>query len=227
MELMVVISVALLMVAMTMPVARSMTNGNRAMGCITKMQALGRSLRSYDLDYGSVPPYYPDLSSGTMVGTGLLALVDGGYINGEMNLHCPADRHHPTGDPLYPYSYCAQDSTAAYDSSTSYGAWNQLKYMTSRGLVRGSGDPDERRQLAPLASATTGRPAFSREWHPDDSTIVLWCDFHYDTIEEAGQGQYQVLFWDGSAQRVPASLMCDGLTVAEAWRVTPDDDPTP
>ncbi len=70
-------------------------------------------------------------------------------------------------------------------------------------------------------------PAASRQWRPDDTTVVLWCDYHFDTVTEAREGQYNVLFWDGSVRRMPGALLRDGDPVTEAWRTKPADDPSP
>lgn len=226
-ELVVVIGIALLVFAITMPVAKSMISGNRAMTCATRLQGIGKAMKIYAMDHGSVPPLYPDLGAGVLVGPGLLALFDEGYINGETQLHCPADWTHERNDPLYAESYCRQDVDASTDGSTAYGAWNQYTYLSCRGVVEGSWATDEKRQLTPLSNTGSGFPSISRQWTPDDTTVVTWCSFHYTQIQEAGLGQYQVLFWDGSVQRLPAALLRDGIDVTEAWRVSPDDDPTP
>lgn len=229
-ELMVVMGIAAALVAITVPVARELSNTNKGMRCTTRLQRVGQALKMYVLDEGSVPPYYPDPNgTGDYWGPGLTALFDTGYLAGESSLHCPADSKHPADDPLHTHSYMNLDEDAACDGSTLYGIDNQAKYLTSRGLRRDSADPDVRRQLAPLpASPSTSLvPEFSREWHPDDNTVVSWCNYHTLTITKGGEGQYQVLFWDGSVHRMDASLLQDGVEVAEAWRVKPSDDPVP
>jgi len=229
-ELMVVMGIAAALVAITVPVARNLANTNKGLRCATRMQRINQALKMYVLDEGCVPPYYPDpAGTGAYFGPGLQALFESGYLSGESSLHCPADSKHPEGDPLFSFSYMNLDDDAMCDGSTEYGVENQSKYLTSRGLRRDSADPDVRRQLAPLppSPSTSLIPEFSREWHPDDTTVVTWCNYHALTITKGGEGQYQVLFWDGSVHRMDATLLQDGVDVAEAWRIKPSDDPVP
>jgi hypothetical protein len=171
-----------------------------------------------------------------MVGQGLWVLFAFGYLGGETALHCPADSQHGRGSDLYAYSYMTRDDNAAVDGVTAYGLYNQHKYLSSRGLrkppqtgVDPAPDVDKLRQLAPLPAlpSVSVAPEFSREWHPDDTTVVTWCDFHAVSIKKGGKPIYQVLFWDGSVRRMPASLLQDGAPVPAAWRVAPADDDTP
>ncbi len=228
-ELMVVIGIAALVSAITLPVAFSLANGNKAMSCTTRMQQIGMALKQYALDNGAPPPYYPDTANSAMVGVGLLALVDGGYMKSTDSLHCPADSRHPKNDPLYSHSYDTADTQAAYDTANPYGDWNQYKFLSCRGVRRSSGDPQEKQQLSalPEAPSTSTVPAFRRDWHPDDRTLVLWCDFHYLSVTKGGKGVYQALFWDGSVLRMTGELFRSGTAVkTDAWRIEPADDPT-
>jgi len=238
-ELMVVIGIMAALTAITVPVATSLSRGNKMITCASRMQRIGQAMKIYTLDEGSAPPYYPELDAGgaytgNMVGTGLMGLIDAGYLSGIQTLHCPADYAHGRNNPLYAYSYYSQDTDASYEPSNLYGDRNQLKYLSCRGIARNAGDPDFTRQVCELEQAATDyhpidrlTPIFSREWHPNDSTVLLWCNFHHHQVKRAGEGQYQVLFWDGSARRMPGSLFRNGTAVPEAWRVDPSDDPTP
>jgi prepilin-type N-terminal cleavage/methylation domain-containing protein len=226
-ELLVVIAIAALITAITLPVAFTMTNGNKAMMCASHLQQIGNAIRQYVLDNGTAPPRYPDLSAGVLAGAGLDALYEGGYIHDRSVFHCPADRAHPLGDAAYTESYTGRDSKAAYASSGNvYGDWNQYKYLSCRGVLQTSADPQRFNQLTPLGPGNV--PVFSREWYPSDKTIVTWCDYHVDKIQKGGQGIYEVLYWDGSVRRMQAIFMRAGTaTRTDAWRVEPSDDPTP
>ena len=242
-ELIVVMAIAAAVVAIVVPVARTLANGNRAMGCSSKMQRISQALKLYVLDEGAAPPFYPanpSAAGGNMIGRGLYSLVDAGYLGGYESLHCPSDREHVLGDdpapdpddpfPPAPYatSYFSEDSDVACQSGSVYELYNTYKYLCCRGVT--SADPDYKRQLWPYVETFTGSgvyvPRALRAWHPDDTTVVMWCNYHYLTIREARQGQYNALFWDGSARRMPGSLLRDGTPV-DAWRVKPSDDPTP
>jgi prepilin-type N-terminal cleavage/methylation domain-containing protein len=226
-ELLVVIAIAALITAITLPVAFTMTNGNKAMTCASRLQQIGNAIRQYTLDNGTAPPRYVDLTAGALAGPGFDALYDGGYIRDTSTFHCPADRTHPLGDVAYTASYSGLDSKAAYASSgNAYGNWNRYKYLSCRGVLESSTDTQKANQLTPLVA--TNLPSFSRDWYPSDKTIVTWCDYHVDKIQKGGQGIYEVLYWDGSVRRIPAIFMRAGTaTRTDAWRVEPGDDPTP
>lgn len=245
-ELVVVMAIAAALVAITIPVARSLSTGNKAMGCTTKLQRLSQAIKMYALDEGSVPPFYPSpetFYSGDMLlpdeedaggwadeklnRSGLLKLIDTGYLSSDDTLHCPADWQHKRDHVLYAYSYMTQDEEAVATSGP-YGEYNRHKYLSSRGIARDAADADVRRQLTalPAGVADLVRPEISRAWRPDDSTVVMWCDHHYETIRRGGEGQYNVLFWDGSARRMDGALFRDPDRV-DAWRTRPEDDPTP
>jgi hypothetical protein len=61
-------------------------------------------------------------------------------------------------------------------------------------------------------------------WRPDDDTVITWCPFHVDEIEIGDTGAYQVLFWDGSVQRVKETVMRDpAIGPDAAWKVGHED----
>jgi len=240
-EMVVVMGIAAALVAMTVPVARNLSNSNKGLRCASQLQRVSQALRMYVLDEGAVPPYYPvdpsvavnpadPLDADRMAGQGLWVLFVYGYLGGESALHCPADHQHGRDNRLYAYSYMTRDETAAIDGVTAYGAYNYHKYLSSRGVRSDSlADADVRRQLCalPASPSTSTVPEFTREWHPDDSAVVTWCDHHAVSLKKGGDRVYQVLFWDGSVRRMRASLLRDGDPIAAAWRVAPGDDDTP
>ena len=242
-EIIVVMSIAAAVVAITIPAAQSLSQGNRATTCVTQMQRIGQALKLYALDEGSVPAFYPgmhDPASGLdellpevddedgwveekIRRSGLLRLVDTGYLGNEATLNCPADFEHRLGHPLYAYSYMVRDEEAESVSGP-YVDYNQHKYLSCRGISRDAADPDVRRQLSPLPPTATGElvPEISRGWHPDDTTLVTWCEHHHHAIRQNREGQYMALFWDGSARRIPGYVFRGGGPV-DAWRVRPSD----
>jgi len=199
------------------------------------------NLTNYPANVNTADDYMVD-------GRGLLALVDLGYLRDTNMLHCPchrkpqdpADPRHPEqpSDPTYIQSYTGRDNNPAHPARTSnddaYGQLNQYKYLSIRGVFDPA-DPDYRRQLSRCVNYGGGvvGPVADPGWHPDDSTVVFWCNWHEDSVTEGGFGQYFVLFWDGSVHRMPNYLFHDvpgqpasGIPPA-AWRVSPADDPTP
>ena len=66
-------------------------------------------------------------------------------------------------------------------------------------------------------------PYVDMDWHPLDSTVVMWCGHHLESVTTNGEAQYQVLFWDGSVKRMAQSVMEDATVGNEAWKVTHDD----
>jgi prepilin-type N-terminal cleavage/methylation domain-containing protein len=239
-ELIVVIGIGALITAVSFPVAKTMTSGNKLTTCAARLQHIGQAMKMYYLDEGAPPPFYPESDgsgnfSNTMHGPGLLALLDEGYLRSESALQCPADTEHkshtryetPSVEDLnfVARSYFSLDS-AAQTNDLGYKELNRYKYLSSRGLESTSTDPERKRQLAPLGSS--GYPVLARgATQPDDRTVITWCNYHYDKISEGKEGQYQALFWDGSVHKMPGSLFRTNDDVSAAWVVTPEDDPTP
>jgi prepilin-type N-terminal cleavage/methylation domain-containing protein len=222
-EIMVAIGIGAVVTGITVPLTGTLVSGNRAMSCASRMQRISSALRAYTMDYTNQPPYYPDLNSNTMVGPGLKALSDEGYLKSDLNLHCPSDRQNPVGSTNYAMSYCIEDPNADAGSGA-YGDFNKRKYLSCRGMATVA-DPNYKRQLCPFDS-TSQLPVFSRSWSPDDTTVVTWCERHYSNLKEGTKGQYQVLFWDGSVRRMDGDLF-RGSGPDGAWKVSPDLDDTP
>lgn len=246
-ELLVVMGIAALLLAISIPVAKTITEGNHMARCNAQLQQIGRALKMYHLDYQGVPACYPvDPSSTTgdpateLAGSrgraeeipGLVWLWYAGYMGNKKTLHCPRDIHHQDGSQLEFYeSYTSRDPDAQTQSGANYELFNNYKYLSTRGVI----DPDDEdyyRQLDP-AYFNPGlgmvAPAFDTTWHPDDTTVVTWCDWHADSVIREGYGQYLVLFWDGSVRALPEWLFNpdvdppdEDLDVPDAaWRVRP------
>ncbi len=222
-ELLVVMGIAAMLVAITVPTASTMVKGNKALSCASNLQHLGQAVKLYMLDEGGPPPRYPE--SGALVGAGFRALLDTGYLRSDHVLHCPSDQPHGIGNPLFAESYSAEDSAANADGPGDYATFNNYKYLSCRG-VSDPTDVDYRRQLQPL-DEVSGLPIFSRGWHPDDTTLICWCNWHERSITKSGVGVYLALYWDGSARRMRNVLFQSGATTPAAWRVHPDEEPTP
>ena len=230
-ELLVVIGIAVLLMAMAVPVGRSLSEGNRIMTCKAQLRQIGQALKMYHADEGGMPPFYINADENPDTATpytshpnakGLLALYDTRYLSKEMTLHCPRDEYTATGDADFFKSYMIKDDDAAAATEL-----NKFPYLPHRG-VWDSTDPDYRRQLmrgptvdpAPNVSV----PVVDRNWHPADDTVVTWCPFHRGSVSVGGMGQYQVLFWDGSVMRVGEDVMTDGtIGPDEAWKVSRAD----
>lgn len=227
MELLVVMGIAVVLMAITLPAVKSINESNRMTRCTTKLQQIGQALKIYQLDYAGVPPrllgFGDDPSNPTTepVGPGLVALWRTDYMRDIKTLHCPGDLLHQDAsqDEFY-WSYTGRDERAKTDAAEPYGPFNQYKYLSFRGIMDNT-DPDYKRQLNGLEPG----------WHPDDTTVVIWCDWHADSVIRQGYGQYLVLFWDGSVRMMPEWLFNPDVDPPEnvdpsdvpsaAWRVKP------
>ncbi len=164
---------------------------------------------------------------------GLVWLWYSGYLNNKKTLHCPRDVYNQDGAQLEFYeSYTGRDPDAQTQSGANYELFNNYKYLSTRGIIDNT-DPDYYRQLD-RAYFDSGLgivvPAFDTTWHPDDTTVVTWCDWHADSVVRQDYGQYLVLFWDGSVRSLPEWLFNGAVTPpagctppAAAWRVRPSD----
>lgn len=222
-ELVVVIGIMALLIAIIIPATQSLRRGNQVSTCAFQLQQISNAMKAYHFDYGSVPPGYPGYpglfnAAAPVDGPGLMALWEGGYLTSRRALHCPSDKEH-TGpnDAAYYLSYMDEDPDAATDL---FGS-NNYKYLSTRGV--GITHSAFERQLEDPLFYDPATPA-GATWYPDDRTVVTWCTFHTKYYFRDGEGQYQVLFWDGSTETLPVSLF-DGThpdAPAAAWQVTPD-----
>ncbi len=220
-ELMVVIGIMAVLMAIIISATQSLRRGNRVSTCAFKLQQISNAMKAYHFDYGSVPPGYPgypglfNAAVPAPDGPGLMALWDGGYLTSRRALHCPSDEEHTDPNALdYYLSYMDYDAKAAAASD-----FNKYKYVSTRGVD--SAHPYFKRQLENPAFYSGGSDA---TWYPDDETVVAWCNLHTNEYFRDGEGQYLVLFWDGSTKTLPVSLF-DGthpLAPDAAWQVTPN-----
>lgn len=126
-ELMVVIAIMVILMALTVPVAKSMLVSNQIMSCSANLSKIAQAMKLYYMDYQGVPPVWiaengdnpgnpfdemaSPLTQPVDPGTGqpanpLLTLYRQGYLRDRSALHCPADREHrDSSSPTYYYSY--------------------------------------------------------------------------------------------------------------------------
>jgi competence protein ComGC len=241
-ELLVVIGIAILLFAITIPIGKNLRESNSAMGCEAQLQHIGTALRTYFMDEGGVPPIAVAVDSSGVPEAdaeidfdywpGLLVLHEMGYMGTAESFHCPRDVYAEAGSDEYFLSYVDKDENAKVDYGGSDINVNQYKYMPHRWApdesVVGS---DFHRQLD---TAPSDIFAFDGDdvrvagpcggSMPPDSTIVTWCDAHFDSYTKDGHGQYMVLFWDGTVQPMDGALFRDaGVEPEAAWQVAPDD----
>lgn len=229
-ELLVVIGIAVILMALIVPTGRALRSGNRAMTCKSQLQQIGVALKAYCLDEGGAPPFYidqtgdpTDPAASPPTGPGLMALYDTGYLSRRASLHCPVDYYTPADSDEYFQSYQRYDANAAASV-----ALNRYSYLTTRGIEDDT-SAWYRRQLQPAVdidgnSGTPAMPVNMPNWRPDDDTVITWCPFHVNEVEVGGEGAYQVLFWDGSVQRVRESVMTDSTVGPDAaWKVGHED----
>jgi len=254
-ELMVVVGIMAMLMAIVIPATQSLRKGNRVSTCAFKLQQIGNAMKAYHFDYGSVPPRYPGYvppedpgypgafnptydpdgdGEVNVGGPGLMALWDGGHLTSRRALHCPSDidPDHPEysdpnyADPADNYGHYGSYMRPDPDAATVLYDFNNYKYLSTRGIpFTDPVDPYYKRQLE---DPDFYGPGTGSTWYPDDTTVVAWCNYHAEEYFRSGEGQYQVLFWDGSVKTLPASLFDGSRDPADptyrdaAWKVTPD-----
>jgi len=222
-ELMVAIGIAMVLMAMAVPIGKSLREGNRMMACGSNLKAIHQAMKLYSLDERGVPP--SELAAGddpsdlTMepVGPGLWALYMTGYVGQQTTLHCAHAAAMQKTNPEYYRSYDGRDKKAGYDASGNLSALNQYRYLPYRG-EDDTTSADYYRQLARGTGTTT---LHDPTWQPDDNALVCWCDQHAESFTRSGEGQYQVLYWGGQVKVKPRTLFREAGR--DAWRVWPDD----
>lgn len=234
-ELVVVIGIAVILAAITLPIGKSLRDGNRMMSCASGLHAIHQALKMYWLDERAVPPpfdpnYNPapqDLPTDPCIG--LYRLYLAGYLSKAVTLHCPAHvrdlqtmKNITSKDMEYCHSYDGLDPGAKVASGNPVGIRAKYTYMPYRGA--GPSDPDYHRQLAPPDPTDPGQAAYSPTWKIDDSAVVCWCPHHASSVKRGGERAYHVLFWGGEVLVKGESVMHDaGVAPTETWRVRPED----
>ena len=125
-EMLVVIAILVILMALTVPVGKSMIVSNQISSCAANLNKIQQAMKLYYLDYQGVPPVWiaenadattpydemadplvqpVDPSTGEPTNP-LMALYGTGYLKDKTTLHCPADREHRAGsNDTYYYSY--------------------------------------------------------------------------------------------------------------------------
>ena len=136
-ELLVVIAILVILMALTVPVGKSMIVSNQISSCAGNLNRIQQAMKLYALDYQGVPPVWiaengadtstpydemvdplvepVDPSTGQVTNP-LMALHRTGYLRDKTALHCPADRVHrsPTARNYYDsYVWRQPDNTPA------------------------------------------------------------------------------------------------------------------
>ncbi len=241
-ELLVVIGIAVLLMAITVPIGKNLRESNHAMGCSAQLQSIGTALRAYFMDEGGFPPIgvrvdgsgepETDAEVDFSRWSSLLTLHEQGYLGSLETFHCPRDTYNVPGSEDYYRSYIGKDEAAKVDYGGTDISVNKYKYMPHRWAADDSvvGN-DFYRQLD-----TAPSDVFELGGHdvrvagacggamPPDSALVTWCDAHFDSYTRNEHGQYMVLFWDGSVKSMDGALFRDATIEPEAaWQVAPDD----
>ncbi len=231
-ELLVVISIASLLAAITLGGYRSIGEGQTRLSCQTNLTQIYAALRLYGNDNDGLFPAYAPTNSAGNKGIGLWALyvlpsstdadktsdvgdtLTGGapkpiasYLRNHKQLHCPSDtdnedRFLSGTGDQFNMSYL---SYQAQDGS-------EWTYKPSRTTVQT--DPLFKRQLIRYQGAST-TPLIRT---PDDTTVVTWCKWHRLTREIDN-----VLFFDGSVRPIPKEQPdpSGGPTIFTDWKRLP------
>ena len=239
-ELLVVIGIAVLLMAIVVPVGRGLRESNAAMSCQAQLQHIGAALKAYSMDEQGFPPLgvpvdgtgepTSDAEIDTGRWPGLMALHDTGYIGNIETLHCPRDVYAAKGSADYYHSYTDKDTAVKVEHDGDDINVNQYKYMPHRWVTDTDFD-DYRRQLDTAAGDTVQIDGDDLRIvgpnagvMPPDTTIITWCDAHYDSYTRDDYGQYMVLFWDGTVKALDGGLFRDDAVAPDAaWQVGPND----
>lgn len=239
-ELLVVIGIMVLLLAIIVPIGKRLRESNNTSRCEAQLAHIGQALKAYFLDEGGFPLMGVTASGGAPTDPpvanfdawpGLETLFYSDYLRNHVALHCPRHIEDANGvnitsaSPEFYRSYMLQDEAVKADGI----AARQFKYSPYRYADALSHPDDYRRQLARtidvvnLAGQKYVVSAGSRFLPPDD-TIVTWCNYHAETYRINGQGQYVVLFWDGSVRLLDQDLFTDAsVGPLEGWMVKPGD----
>jgi len=233
-EMMVVIGIMAVLMAIIIPATQSLRRGNRVVTCAFKLQQISNAMKAYHFDYGSVPPRYPGYpgpfdATAPVAGKGLVALWEAGYLTNRRALHCPSDKDHadPNNvDPADHYGYYGSYMRPDPDAATPRD-FDNYKYLSTRGASDEPAWPYYILGLEPYYKQQLEDPLFyeteCQAWYPDDRTVVAWCNYHAKDYFRDGEGQYQVLFWDGSTKTLPAKMFAAGEPGAiPVWQADPD-----
>jgi len=209
-ELIVVMSIAALLMAVTVSATRSMFRGQDTTRCILQLQKIGQSVKEYWFLEGGVPPVY--VVEGTTVVSESLNVLLNGYLSNPKMLSCPLD------DFGNRTSYTNIDENASATTPL-----NKYRYMPHRGsnsVCQLSPGWEIENYEGTWAWVPATKTLAGKKWVPDDNAIITWCDCHLDETD----GKYLVLYWSGEVELLSASLFNGTHPAApdEAWQVMPN-----
>jgi prepilin-type N-terminal cleavage/methylation domain-containing protein len=205
-ELLVVILIVAALLAMVVPVGKSLREGNAALSCQTQMQSIGVALKAYFMDEQGFPPLavavdgsgeaLPDAEIDAEMWPGLLILYDTGYMGHKDSFHCPRAVDVTKDSDEFYRSYCDKDPEAKVDYEGNDMPINRYKYMPHRWVTDELFD-DYRRQLDTDPGDTVEIDGQDYKivgpcggTLPADTTVVTWCDAHYGSYTRGDQGQF-------------------------------------
>ncbi|HEY3397100.1 MAG TPA: type II secretion system protein [Armatimonadota bacterium] len=137
-ELLVVVAIMAILMALAVPVGRSLIENTRISTCANNLHRIEQAIKAYTMDYGGPPPVWlaetatpatpydemlatdaQPVDPGTGLATNpLMVLYREGYLRDRTALHCPRDNGHmdPAADNFY-QSYTGRqlDNTATAD----------------------------------------------------------------------------------------------------------------
>jgi prepilin-type N-terminal cleavage/methylation domain-containing protein len=229
-EVLVVISIAVLLLGISLGGYSAMRASNQRTNCAADMAQVYQAIRMYADDYNGRPPYYdPEEHLNAGKGIGLWALyafpdndnpdevaIDGSkyqgtYLRNVTMLHCPSDGENSVlkdnnGVFNIPYvSYQHPDDLT-----------NGIEYTYNPVRTTNVQDPNWSRQLVHFDGSLTN-PGFVKR-PPTDDTVVLWCKHHRGGLMSGAQDN--VLFWDGTIQVTPKTQDACGAPPCEGWTRT-------
>jgi len=235
-EMLIVIGMVAVLSAISVPAVFRLAESNRNISCQTNMHAIYQALKMYRLDEEGYPPYDPSASTEADKGLGLWALHVYGlrtpfgidlnsptarYIRGVKSLHCPDHRSetrytNPDNSAYFNLDYLSYQFTIPTSGDwAQYADAGQTTYQTYRGVSDENAE-NYRRQLYPPPGDLRKH---LRDWYPADDTVVTWCP-HHRQFTRAGTDQDNVLFLDGSIERLPVEQNCGGKTLT-GWQRKP------
>lgn len=238
-EILVVLSIAALVTAITIGSYGAMRDSNARTACQANMAQIYHAIRLYAADYnGEVPFYDPDNTLGLGTGIGLWALYtfpgssstlapaglkpEGRYIKDPDLFHCPADLNDEflyldedkdEYNPAYLSYQPVQSDFTPIGDPQSGGQFSYDPIRTDDITETGpGGNLIWQRQLLHFDGSTfVSRP-------PTNDTVILWCGYHRNGD---GTGDDNVLFWDGTIQSIPVEQEINGDTYI-GWQRLPE-----
>jgi len=235
-EMVIVIGIVAVLSAITVPTVNRIAEGNRNVSCQANMQAVYEAMKMYRLDEDGYPPYDPGAGTEAGKGLGLWALHVYGvrtasgiglnsptarYIRGVKSMHCPdhdsVTRYtNPSDSDYFNLPYLSYQFTIPTTGDWSgYDDKGQTTYQTYRGISDTNAE-NYRRQL--FWASPSSNPNV-KNWYPADNTVITWC-VHHRQYSRTGTDQDNVIFLDGTMERLPVRQTCQSTPLI-GWQRLP------